>query len=197
MPVFISGVIKPESGMDGQLRPIQMMWLLIHFLIHVNKKRKKGPWNHRANERSCGRKAQPRDFINMSCVPEHMAFIYWTVRTFITTFMPSLEALRPGVKTIRRSEIGWEVPQCCCQDACWISERAMTTHMTHMTKHILWHRDSWNLTLTHWGRDKMAAIFQTTFSNRFSWMEMYEFRFEFHWCSFLGAQLTKFQHWFR
>ena len=27
--------------------------------------------------------------------------------------------------------------------------------------------------LTHWGRDKMAAIFQTTFSNAFSWMKMY------------------------
>ena len=26
--------------------------------------------------------------------------------------------------------------------------------------------------LTHWSRDKMAAIFQTTFSNGFSWMKM-------------------------
>ena len=30
--------------------------------------------------------------------------------------------------------------------------------------------------LTHWGRDKMAVIFQTTFSNAFSWMKMNEFR---------------------
>ena len=30
--------------------------------------------------------------------------------------------------------------------------------------------------LTHWGRDKMAAIFQTTFSNAFSWMKMHKFR---------------------
>ena len=29
--------------------------------------------------------------------------------------------------------------------------------------------------LTHWGWDKMDAIFQTTFSNGFSWMKMYEF----------------------
>ena len=28
--------------------------------------------------------------------------------------------------------------------------------------------------LTHWGRDKMAAIFQTTFSNAFSWMKIYK-----------------------
>ena len=34
--------------------------------------------------------------------------------------------------------------------------------------------------LTHWGRDKMAAVFQTVFSNRFSWMKIYEFRLKFH-----------------
>ena len=51
--------------------------------------------------------------------------------------------------------------------------------------------------LTHWGRDKMDAIFQTTFSNEFSWMKMYEFRFPFHWSLFLGVQITIFQHWFR
>ena len=33
-------------------------------------------------------------------------------------------------------------------------------------------------TLLIWGRDKMAAIFQLTFSNAFSWMKMYEFRFK-------------------
>ena len=51
--------------------------------------------------------------------------------------------------------------------------------------------------LTHWGWDKMAAIFQTTFSNGFSWMKMHEFRLIFHWSLFLGVQLTIFQHWFR
>ena len=30
--------------------------------------------------------------------------------------------------------------------------------------------------LTHWGRDKMAAIFQTTFSNAFSGMKTHEFQ---------------------
>ena len=52
-------------------------------------------------------------------------------------------------------------------------------------------------TLTHWGRDKMVAIFQTTFSNGFSWMKMYEFRLTFHWSLFLRVQLTIFHHWFR
>ena len=51
--------------------------------------------------------------------------------------------------------------------------------------------------LTHWGRDKMAAIFQTTFSNGFSWMKIYEFWLTFHWSLFLGLQLTIFHHWFR
>ena len=33
--------------------------------------------------------------------------------------------------------------------------------------------------LTHWSRDKMASIFQTTFSNAFYWMKMYEFSLKF------------------
>ena len=51
--------------------------------------------------------------------------------------------------------------------------------------------------LTHWGRDKMAAISQTTFSSEFSWMKMYEFRLRFQWSLFLGVQATISQHWFR
>ena len=51
--------------------------------------------------------------------------------------------------------------------------------------------------LTHWGRDKMAAVSQTTLSNAFSWMKMLEFRLRFHWRLFLRVQLTIFQHWFR
>ena len=47
--------------------------------------------------------------------------------------------------------------------------------------------------LTHWGRDKMAAIFQTTFSNAFSWMKMYKFRIKFHWSLFPRFQSTIFQ----
>ena len=38
--------------------------------------------------------------------------------------------------------------------------------------------------LTHWGRDKMVIICQTTFSNGFSSMKMYEFRLKFHWSLF-------------
>ena len=51
--------------------------------------------------------------------------------------------------------------------------------------------------LTHWGRHEIDAILQTTFSNTFSWMKMFKFRFNFHWSLFLRTQLTIFQHWFR
>ena len=51
--------------------------------------------------------------------------------------------------------------------------------------------------LTHWGRDKMAAIFQTTLSNGFSWMKMFKFRLRFHWSLLPRVQLTIFQCWFR
>ena len=51
--------------------------------------------------------------------------------------------------------------------------------------------------LTHWGRDKIAAIAQMTFSHAFSWMKMYELRLKFHWNLFPRVQLTILQHWFR
>ena len=54
-----------------------------------------------------------------------------------------------------------------------------------------------DVSLTHLGRDKMAAVSQTTLSNAFSWMNMLEFRLRFQWSLFLRVQLTIFQHWFR
>ena len=59
---------------------------------------------------------------------------------------------------------------------------------------VMWYR---NLSLTYWGRDKMAAISQTTFSNAISWIKMYKFRLKFHWSLFPRVQSTIFQHWFR
>ena len=40
-------------------------------------------------------------------------------------------------------------------------------------------------------------IFQTTFSNAFSWMKMSTFRLICHWSLFPRVQLTIFQLWFR
>ena len=51
--------------------------------------------------------------------------------------------------------------------------------------------------LSHWGRDEMDNISQTTFSNVFYAMKMFEFRLKFHWCLFPRVQFTKFQPWFR
>ena len=51
--------------------------------------------------------------------------------------------------------------------------------------------------LTHWGRDQIDAISQTTFANAFSWMKINEFPLGFHWSLFLRFELTIFQHWFR
>ena len=44
--------------------------------------------------------------------------------------------------------------------------------------------------LTFWGRGTIAAISQTTFSNAFSWMKMYEFRFRFPWNVFPRFELN-------
>ena len=43
----------------------------------------------------------------------------------------------------------------------------------------------------------MDAMSQTTFSNAFSWMKMFEFRLKVHWSLFPTVQLTIFQQWFR
>ena len=51
--------------------------------------------------------------------------------------------------------------------------------------------------LTYWGRDKMAAISQTAFSNTFSWMKICGFRLLFHWVLFLSVKKSISHHWFR
>ena len=52
--------------------------------------------------------------------------------------------------------------------------------------------------VAHRDRDKMVAIFQTTFWNGFSWMKIYEFRLKFHWRLFLmvpNGSIDKAQHY--
>ena len=65
------------------------------------------------------------------------------------------------------------------------------------TQTELHHHNIQDAILTHWDRDKITAIFQTTLSNVFSWMIMHEFRLKCHWCLFQGVQLTVFQYWFK
>ena len=50
---------------------------------------------------------------------------------------------------------------------------------------------------THWGRDNMAAILQTTCLDALSWMKILEIRFKFHWNLFPVVQLTIYLYWFR
>ena len=45
---------------------------------------------------------------------------------------------------------------------------------------MVWPRIPYHVS-THWGGDKRADISQTTFSNVFSYMKIYEFRWIFHW----------------
>ena len=51
--------------------------------------------------------------------------------------------------------------------------------------------------LTHWGRDKMDAISQTTCSSAYFLMKMFEFWFKFHWSLFVRVHLIIIQHCFR
>ena len=50
--------------------------------------------------------------------------------------------------------------------------------------------------LTHGGRDKMGTIFETTFSNGFSCMKMYEFRLRFQLSLFCRVPIIISEHWF-
>ena len=61
----------------------------------------------------------------------------------------------------------------------WLTGRVTTGDVTSViTRSYGW------LQLTHWGRDEMNNISQTTFSNLFSSMKMFEFRLKFHWSLF-------------
>ena len=51
--------------------------------------------------------------------------------------------------------------------------------------------------VTHYDWGKVAAVFQTTFWNGFSWIKMHQLRLIFHWSLFPRVQLTIFQHWFK
>ena len=53
-----------------------------------------------------------------------------------------------------------------------LSRQTRSTEITFLG----WVQD-WKNLLTHWGRDKMAAISQTTLANAFSWVKISEFRY--------------------
>ena len=92
---------------------------------------------------------------------------------------------------------------CSCNAFRFTSDIWTTNYMCVCARSNYIHIKLWDvitchvITLTHWGRDKMDVIFQTTFWNGFSSMKMYEYRLKFHWSLFLRVMLTIFQHWFR
>ena len=76
--------------------------------------------------------------------------------------------------------------------ACLWPSWLMTAGLKSNTSLVFWHLAKlvpisiWSqLELTHWGLDKMAPILQTTFSNAFSWMKIYELWLKFNTCLFL------------
>ena len=69
--------------------------------------------------------------------------------------------------------------------SCFISQSYQDTPLNSVwCSDAIWQHISW---LTHWGRDKMAAVSQTTLSNAFSWMKMLEFDYDFTEVCSLGS----------
>ena len=69
-------------------------------------------------------------------------------------------------------------------------------HIFGRCYHAIW--NTWFYKrLTHWGRDRIYTISQTTFSNAFSRTKMNEFLLGFHWSLFPRFESTIFQQWFR
>ena len=81
--------------------------------------------------------------------------------------------------------IQWRTTSFCC---CCISIGTMLYIYPWSAGRLHW---------THWGRDKMAAIWQPTFSHAFTWMKMINIRLNVHWCLFPRVWLTVCQRWFR
>ena len=84
----------------------------------------------------------------------------------------------------------------------WISTFFMTRWAIQLLVqficiHMLFSPSPCSLVGAHWGRDKIVAISQITFSNAFSCTKVYKFRLRFHWSLFQRIQLAIFQHWFR
>ena len=89
-----------------------------------------------------------------------------------------------------------------CRNSIWISIHKISPGLNNILKIVIVCQTTWKLypccpPLTHKGQDKMAAGLQTTFSNAFFSMKMFEFRLKFHWSMFLRAQLTISEHRFR
>ena len=107
-----------------------------------------------------------------------------------------------------RTPSGLKSTQCCqyrvdsCQipsDTFWrvriVAGKRVKLNPTVANILLIKRKPKWHL--THCGRDKMAAISQTAFSNAFTLTKIFECLSKLHLSLFLSVQLTIFQHWFR
>ena len=106
--------------------------------------------------------------------------------TLIQAFRKSLQYI-PKYMSGLHNKIQWKINFAVIQFLVIIS-------LQNFANPIEWDTNS---TLTHWGRDKMDAISQTTSLSAFSWAKMFKLRLKFHWNLFLRVQLTIIQHCFR
>ena len=79
----------------------------------------------------------------------------------------------------------WPVCHCLGIIHNWTATIAMCEHPVY---HFWMTKPTIQPLLTHWGWHEMAAVSQTTLSNTFSWMKMFEYRLKFHWSLFLRVQ---------
>ena len=105
--------------------------------------------------------------------------------------------------SLKRSN-GLFVSLCCGMKNALCPTNRFCTFIWWCVIYAFWQNGLWHCgmkctqcSLTHWGRDEIDAISQTTFSNAFSWLKMFEFRLKFHWSLFPRVQLTISQQWFR
>ena len=120
-------------------------------------------------------------------------------RNIVDTVLESLFYGQPGSLYATRS-VSWQLMTSWCkvpehqQPLYWPdSPKCSGLNSRRFNKFVNFLMDYWLQTinnyhtdlLTHWGRDKMDAISQTTLSDAFSWMKMLEFRLTFNWSLFL------------
>ena len=119
------------------------------------------------------------------------------VLSTVTDVEPMLGRRRRATSTQRRNDVGstshgryrpntcslvvffslHNLPELLCAEIVPMLEAAINSGLVFgmVTDLLYTNMKTWFI-LTHWGPDKMIAIFQTTFSNAFSWMQIYEFR---------------------
>ena len=125
-----------------------------------------GEWEYYSATLSCSYD----DVIKWKHFPRYWPFVWWIHRSPVNS--PHSGQWRGALmfslicalnKRLSKQSWGW-----------WFETRSLSLWRHRNVSSLC------NLTLTNWGRDKMAAVSQTTFSKTFSWMKMYEFRLKIH-----------------